>query len=367
MKPRFLPQATALVALSTFATAGTVTCELTGTVCTNSHSSGPFAAAMSGDTAVLRFDVTTPGMDVVAGQLTNYAIDLSSFDLDINGPTGVGLGGATNLQIQNDFPAADGWRITGASLTTGDAFGAGFGTVGSFFTSTDLDVLAGVYNVAANLTSFSYSIMGPTGFMEIFPETLVITGAPVFVDLCNGDGGNQMGCTNCPCGNNAMPGTIGGCTNSGGGSTAIAASGSTSVSLGAGDPTDLRLTLTGAPPNAFCVMLSGDAVAPANMANPCFGMNSGAQAADRDGLRCAVQNTLRHGGRSANVAGEVVDSAGPSRVWGGEAQPNAGIAGQAGFVAGQTRYFQLNHRDDAMQVCMRGLNTSQAIEVTFEP
>ena len=38
-----------------------------------------------------------------------------------------------------------------------------------------------------------------------------------------------------------------------------------------------------------------------------------------------------------------------------------------GFVSGQTRYFQVTHREDAMQVCMRGLNTSQALEVTFTP
>ena len=45
----------------------------------------------------------------------------------------------------------------------------------------------------------------------------------------------------------------------------------------------------------------------------------------------------------------------------------AGIAAAAGFVAGQTRYFQVTHRDDAAQVCMRGLNTSQAVEMTFTP
>jgi hypothetical protein len=186
-------------------------------------------------------------------------------------------------------------------------------------------------------------------------------------DLCNGDGGDQMGCTDCPCANNAPAGTIGGCLNSAGTSTAIAASGSTSVSLPSGATTDLRFTLSGAPSSAFCVLLSGDAVAPQNMANPCFGMSSGALAVDRDGLRCAVQGTQRHGGRSANSLGDIADSAGPSRVWGGEAQPAAGLAGQGGFVAGQTRYFQVTHREDAMAVCMRGLNTSQAIGVSFTP
>ena len=35
--------------------------------------------------------------------------------------------------------------------------------------------------------------------------------------------------------------------------------------------------------------------------------------------------------------------------------------------AGQTRFFQLINRDDVLAVCMRGLNTSQAVEVTFAP
>jgi hypothetical protein len=115
------------------------------------------------------------------------------------------------------------------------------------------------------------------------------------------------------------------------------------------------------------VLISGDSLAPQNMANPCFGLGSGIKAPDRDGLRCVVQNLLRHGGRVSNGLGEVMDSSGPSRAWGGEATPPAGIAGQAGFVSGQTRFFQVTHREDAALVCMRGLNASQAVRVTFAP
>jgi len=191
-------------------------------------------------------------------------------------------------------------------------------------------------------------------------------------DHCNGDGGNQLGCTNCPCGNNATPGTIGGCLNSSGGSTRIFATGDTSVSLPAGTTTttDLRFSLSGAQPGAFCVMLSGDAIAPTNAMNMCVGLNSGVQSLDRDSLRCAVMNIRRHGGRSANAMGEVgqvIAATGPQRPWGGEAQPHGGIYAQGGFVAGQTRYFQVTHRDDIAAVCMRGLNSSQAIEITFAP
>ena len=188
-----------------------------------------------------------------------------------------------------------------------------------------------------------------------------------FLDWCNGDGGNQMGCTDCPCTNNAVPGTIGGCLNSAGSSARIAASGDPSASLPPGVSTDLRLTLSGAPAGAFCIMLSGSAVAPQNMANMCFGLNTGILSLQHDGLRCAVMVLKRHGGRAADGSGNVMDSAGPSRVWGGEAQPNGGLWKQGGFVAGQTRYFQATYREDPLAGCIRGLNTSQAVEVPFTP
>ncbi len=185
-----------------------------------------------------------------------------------------------------------------------------------------------------------------------------------FGDLCNGDGGDQMGCTDCPCGNNASLGTIGGCLNSVSTSARLTATGDTSVTLPSGSMIDLRLGISGAPPTAFCILNSGDNVAPQGMANPCFGLDSGAQSATFDGLRCAVQNTLRHGGRSADSNGDVGVTNNP---WGGEGGPPIGIATAAGFAAGQTRYFQVIHRDDPLAVCGRGLNTSQAVQVTFEP
>ena len=192
-------------------------------------------------------------------------------------------------------------------------------------------------------------------------------GSAEFPSFCNGDGGNQLGCTDCPCGNNAPIGTTGGCLNSAGTAAKMAATGDPSASLPPGVATDLRLTVTGAPPGALCVMQSGDAVAPLNMANMCFGLNSGLQAGDRDGLRCIVMNSKRHGSRTANMLGSIADSAGPARVWGGEAQPNGGLWKQGGFLAGQTRFFQVTYRDLATAVCMRGLNTSQSVSVTFTP
>jgi len=198
-------------------------------------------------------------------------------------------------------------------------------------------------------------------------NTSFVADGPVYPNHCNGDRGNQLGCTNCPCFNNAVQGTIGGCLNSTGASTAILVTGDASASLPPGIATDLRISLSGAPPNAFCVMLSGSALAPTNNGNPCFGMGSGVQSPEHDGLRCAVMNLKRHGGRSASAFGAVLDSSGPSRVWGGEAQPTAGLVVQGGFASGQTRYFQATYRVTLVPGCGTGLNTSQAVEVLVAP
>jgi len=157
----------------------------------------------------------------------------------------------------------------------------------------------------------------------------------------------------------------GGCLNSAGTGARPIASGYPSVSLPTGNQNDLRFRLAGLPASTLALLVSGDAVAPGNMANPCFGMDSGVQALAYDGIRCAIGNFRRHGGRVANAEGEVGTSTSP---WGGEGNPQAGLArAGVGFLAGQTRYFQAINRDDPLASCMRGLNTSQAVEVTFLP
>lgn len=211
---------------------------------------------------------------------------------------------------------------------------------------------------------FSYSNGSfPSGASVYADETSLLLTEPLG-SLCDGDGGNQAGCTNCPCSNNAPVGTIGGCLNSAGTGARLAASGDTSASLGSGSTTDLRFTLHEAVPGAFAVLLSGDSLAPTNAANPCFGLGTGTQAASLDGLRCVLQNIRRHGGRAVDSNGEVGVTNSP---WGGEAAPAAGIAhaGGANFMAGQTRFFQAYYREDQTQVCMRGINTSQALCVEF--
>ncbi len=228
------------------------------------------------------------------------------------------------------------------------------------FSFTNMGLTTSTYNVA---TMF----LGAAGTCADYTLTLTNVGPPTGISHCFGDAGDQMGCTSCPCINNAAQGTIGGCLNSAGTSARLEASGDPSVSLPPGDTTDLRFEISGVPGNAFCILNSGDALAPGNMANPCFGLNSGAQAVAFDGLRCAITNTRRHGGRSANVNGDIGTN-GAGSPWGGEGGPPVGIANAgAGFVSGQTRFFQVINRDDALLGCMRGLNTSQAVEVTFTP
>lgn len=183
-------------------------------------------------------------------------------------------------------------------------------------------------------------------------------------DFCNGDGGSGAGCTDCPCGNNAAPGTVGGCLNSVGSSARLLPTGSPSISLPLGSSEDLRFGLTGAPPSVLSILFSGDAAAPVNMANPCFGQNSGTTAIAFDGLRCAVGNVRRSGARVADGLGNIGDT---NNAWGGANQPAAGIGVALGAAAGETRYFQAVNRDNSQLVCGRGLNTSQAVEVTFAP
>ena len=222
-----------------------------------------------------------------------------------------------------------------------------------------------VIDPAAHAHSGSYHVVITDACGLVLTSDNALVDVILGEDFCNGDGGDQMGCLNCPCTNNSAPGTIGGCLNSVGTSARIFAFGDTSVSLPPGVATDLRISLTGSPGSSFCVLLSGAAVAPQNMNNACFGMNTGVGSLFFDGLRCAVQNVRRHGGRSSDPSGNVGFTNNP---WGGEAGPIPGIAHAGGsFVAGQVRYFQVIHRESSALSCMRGLNTSQALGLTFLP
>lgn len=229
--------------------------------------------------------------------------------------------------------------------------------------ANNLTIIEGIIDLSANAgelvseIEFSNS-SNPVAAVAILAAN--IAGADGGTDLCNGDGGNQMGCTNCPCGNNAPIGTIGGCINSNAASARIYQSGTSSVSLA-----DLRIEMDGGVPASFAVLTSGDAVAPQNPANPCFGTDSGVQSVVLDGLRCAVQSTQRHGGRPVAADGTV--GMGLTNGWGPPNGPMGGLAGQGGFTSGDTRFFQVFYRELPGFVCGTEQNTSQAIGVTFTP
>ena len=172
-------------------------------------------------------------------------------------------------------------------------------------------------------------------------------------EFCNGDGGDQMGCTNCPCGNNSPVGTPGGCLNSNSGSAHLVKSGTPDVTT----PADtLHFDMTGGSVNTFAVLISGANQLPAMGACP---PGSGIAAATLDGLRCVGGSVLRHGSRSLDATGSTTTG------WGPPANPMAGIGVTSGFVGGQTRHFQVFYRETATLGCMTGQNTSNGVSVTF--
>ncbi len=338
-------------------------------------------------------ELFTPGDNSVSGVL-DVTIPTGTYDLEFR----PGLGSSLAPMAITGFVVTGSHNIGNVDLVAGQTlFGTITDAMGAPAVGVDLDLndpttgtsillttndntnINGMYTVQAPAGTYTATFRAPVelGLSDLVIPNVVLNGTtqlngmmsaapPVtYTSWCNGDGGNQLGCTNCPCMNNATAGTIGGCLNSAGTSARLFATGDPSVSLPPAIATDLRFSIAGVPPNAFCILNSGNGVAPGSAVNPCFGLNSGTQAAAFDGLRCAIQSTRRHGGRSADSLGNVGVTNNP---WGGEGGPPVGIAvAGPGFIAGQTRYFQVINRDDSLLSCMRGLNTSQAVEVTFTP
>lgn len=161
--------------------------------------------------------------------------------------------------------------------------------------------------------------------------------------FCYGDGGDQAGCTACPCGNGAPIGNPTGCLNSAGGGARLAGSGNPQL---ANDT--LVFELTGAVANTFGLLASADSLLPTTGACP---PGSGIASPLLDGLRCVGGSLRRHG--VAATDGQGVAAFGPGLV--------------AGFSAGQTRHFQAFYRDVAHGECTAGQNTSNAWTIQFQP
>jgi len=299
-----------------------------------------------------------------SGDTFGYGITVERTDgQPLSNVVSVGMGGDPGTQTSG----------FGCQLANGTAGPAGFiGESTSFLNDTrHADSSTGFGNADDAMDAQGGSIPGCFSFgyfvglpgipyVGLFHE---LYGVPefesTFAEHCNGDGGDQMGCTNCPCNNNSAAGTPGGCLNSSGRPARLQGSGVPSV---ASDT--LRFELTGVAAGAFTILTSGDGIAPGNMVNPCFGQMSGVRALQFDGLRCAIINTRRHGGRSADANGDVGMT---NNGWGTPSGPPIGLVAQGGFVAGQTRHYQVIYREDPLLGCMRGLNTSQAVSVSFLP
>ncbi len=198
-------------------------------------------------------------------------------------------------------------------------------------------------------------IQSTSGMPNLSRLLCAITAAEaidLFTDVCSGDGGDQLGCTDCPCSNNAAPGTIGGCLNSTGTSGRLLAAGQNSTSPGA-----LVFEARDLPPTVVAILSSASALAPTNMANPCFGQSSGARSVHFDGLRCAVQGVQRHNMRMSDAGGDIGST---NLGWGTQPISNFGPV-----MSGQTRHFQIVHRDSVATPCATGLNTTQAVSILF--
>lgn len=177
-----------------------------------------------------------------------------------------------------------------------------------------------------------------------------------FKTFCFGDGGDQMGCKDCPCSNNSKQGSLGGCLNSSGLSGRIGYFGVPSVSNDT-----LRFEALSCSPQTFALLTAADNQLPAmGMCPPGSGI---VQVALLDGLRCAGGNFQRHGTRATDSQGDVGIT---NNGWGPPSGPPIGIIAQGGYSAGQTRHFQIIYREDSMLGCGTALNTTNAVSVMFQ-
>ena len=167
----------------------------------------------------------------------------------------------------------------------------------------------------------------------------------VHTSFCFGN----AGCAACPCGNDARPESRGGCRNSAQTSCTLVAGGNAGVSNDT-----LTFELHGGLPGTPHLLMSADNALPSGGVCPA---GSGTLSSALDGLRCIGGNLARHGTR---LSAETGDLTMPLSGWDGLIGPNA-------FSAGQERHFQAFYREDPTAQCGSGVNTSNAVSVTFVP
>ena len=201
-------------------------------------------------------------------------------------------------------------------------------------------------------------ILCPSGNWKVHVVYRQVDCGPIdpFTEFCPGDGGNQMGCTDCPCGNNAMPGSPGGCLNSAGRSCEILMSGNPSVTADT-----LRVEASGANSSTFGVLFSAINQLPNFGACP---PGSGVAGTSLDGLRCVGGSAVRNGARPSDANGDIGVT---TNGWGPPNGPPGGLIANGMYVAGQTRHYQIFYREMETLGCLTAQNTSNAVSVTFTP
>lgn len=218
------------------------------------------------------------------------------------------------------------------------------------------------YSVSITPDTLAFGARLDSGFIPRQGAGYVFTNvqsSSTIQGFCFGDGGGTPGCTPCPCANNAVAGTLGGCLNSAGTSAVLAAIGEARLSAD-----NVRLEVNRAQPDSVILLVSSESILPLDLGSGPCPRGSGVRSLAFDGLRCVGSPSRRHGLR-------MTDSLGSTGVtnegWGGPFEPSIGLLADGGFSAGQNRFFQAVYRDDGTTSCGRGINTTNAVSVMVIP
>jgi len=237
-----------------------------------------------------------------------------------------GTGGGPALYVGGGFTTAGGVpanRIAKWDGTSWSALGSGVNDGVFALTVFDAGTQAG-----AALHAGGWFTISPAGDSFI-AEWGGCAGPEIGTPYCFGDDSG----TPCPCGNSAGRGQ--GCANSSGVGAVLSAGGTSSEM--ADDLTfTARNLLVGQPAQLFAGINA---------------LNNGDGTVFGDGLRCAGGTVLRLGIRLPDGAGTV--------RWG------PGLGAQGGWVAGDTRRFQVWYGDRTIGPCLSGFNLTNGYEVVF--
>ncbi len=286
-----------------------------------------------------QFDDACTASDVAPNNQFGGSVSFDGNRLLVGSPFD-GVAGSAYLFTRDPLGLIEDAKFTPADGQPGDRFGASVA-------------------LSNNTVAFGapFNAEGGSWVGAVYTLTQMVT--PVLSEtFCYGDGGDQAGCTNCPCGNNSPVGTVGGCLNSTGTSAQLSVMGQASVAADT-----LRLEVVRANPSTFGLLFSGSSILPNSGTNPCPG-GAGVPSIALDGLRCVGVSLRRHGIRATDASGDIGVS---NPGWGLPDNPAAGLVSQGGFAAGQTRFFQVNYREDALLGCGTGLTTTNGVATVIVP